>query len=119
METIDLPNGNFSLKIRARPENELHVSSGDKMGTTAESRRLSYDAKLTQQEQAQVYVPLIKVHPPHLSYRAFDVVAQPQLGWENNFDVSLENNFVDLAYNNFDDEIELHPPNFQEANLIL
>jgi len=54
-----------------------------------------------------------------LSYRAFDVVAQPQLGWENNFDVSLENNFVDLAYNNFDDEIELHPPNFQEANLIL
>lgn len=52
METIDLPNGNFSLKIRAKPENELHVSSGDKMGTTAESRRLSYDAKLTQQEQA-------------------------------------------------------------------
>jgi hypothetical protein len=52
METIDLPNGNFSLKIRARPENEPHVSSGDKMGTTAESRRLSYDAKLTQQEQA-------------------------------------------------------------------
>lgn len=64
-------------------------------------------------------VPQIKVLPPDLSYRAFDVVAQPQLGWENNFDVSLENNFVDLAYNNFDDEIELHPPNFQEANLIL
>lgn len=45
LETVDLANGNFSLKIRARPENEHQVSSGEKMGATAETRRLSGDAK--------------------------------------------------------------------------
>lgn len=45
METVDLPNGNFSFKIRARPEVNNHVSSGEKMGATAETRRLSGDAK--------------------------------------------------------------------------
>jgi hypothetical protein len=46
METVDLPNGNFSFKIRARTNDNLdnQVSSGEKLGATAETRRLSGDA---------------------------------------------------------------------------
>lgn len=44
LETVDLPNGNFSMKIRTKVDNtDLQVSSGEKLIGTSDTRRMSHE----------------------------------------------------------------------------
>jgi hypothetical protein len=54
LETVDLPNGNFSLKIRTKLEttnvHDPQVSSGEKMIGTSDTRRMSHETQAHKNE---------------------------------------------------------------------
>lgn len=66
LETVDLPNGNFSLKIRARVGEsiigDLQSNNVEKFTTTSDTRKLSGDEITKRKQKDQVETVRTGVH---------------------------------------------------------